>query len=491
MAEINFDTVLTALTVAAGLSLLVERIVEALRHVIESTGSSHQTSADSILKGVKSAAHIVTQTTQALIKDKDKSPRAIANALKQAVESDSNQSSASNSAGITEAIEGDAMDEVEFESHSAVSLKLIQAPTPADIDWRKLQIFFHFSALGVGILVACAMDIHLLSLLFNKGDIINSHDLEARALLAIDEILSGLVIAGGSQPIHVLLRFLTTRKSPSSLLDELEDQSEESKVSLIQSGRSPNSTIIEPVPSTRNVISSLVPSLRTVAIPLPTGPLPTGRGDTTPTDTSSWMPIEYYGGVKPEKLQQRNLRSGNPNLVVFHHTAMNSELGFQAIVDEFLINKGWSTGYHCVIMPNGAVRPFCRWDRVGNHTKGLNNRSLGVAFHGNFHSNPADKFSNHNGRFGIQHPTPEQLNSGAHLVALWASIYDDIEIDFDRHIMPHKEAKPGHTVCPGSNFPVEHFQNQIQRLHQQWQNSSYAQQQIELFKLKPYLYSEA
>jgi N-acetyl-anhydromuramyl-L-alanine amidase AmpD len=167
---------------------------------------------------------------------------------------------------------------------------------------------------------------------------------------------------------------------------------------------------------------------------------------------------------------------------------MSSSVPFQGIVDEFLVNKGWLTGYHCVIMPDGAIKPFCRWDRYGNHAKGLNDRSLGIAFHGNFHTLANDRYSNHDGRFGFQKPTAVQLDSGARITALWVHLYPSIQLDFDMDILPHKTAMPGHTVCPGSNFPHAEFKDKVSFYYQKWENPQ-AQQQIALFKQKPFIYA--
>jgi N-acetyl-anhydromuramyl-L-alanine amidase AmpD len=160
-------------------------------------------------------------------------------------------------------------------------------------------------------------------------------------------------------------------------------------------------------------------------------------------------------------------------------------------VDEFLVNKGWLTGYHCVIMPDGTVRPFCRWDRYGNHAKGLNQRSLGIAFHGNFHTLANDRYSNHDGRFGFQKPTAVQLDAGARVIALWAHLYPNIQLDFDMDILPHKIAMPGHTVCPGSNFPHDELKEKITFYFQQWEKSQTAQQHIALFQQKSFIYATA
>lgn len=462
--QITFEMIITALTVAATFSLLVERLVEALKNIIESGGAAVG-GLDATITRIKTAARLIQDIGKNL-SGKDSSPKEIVDAIELAL-AENNSNQFLRPAPAEEEIEN----EDTFEMHSSIAIKKLTPMTEENLDWCRLQLFYQLSALAIGIMIASVMDIHLLSMLLLKSDLIAPG--QSSLGLFFDEILTGLVIAGGSQPIHVLLRFLTTRKPPPELAAALEDESEEVKVVAIQSAGTV-APVLSPAPL------SLASTVSFSAPPAPA----------VPADTGGWIPIEYQGGVKPETLQMRNHRPQNPNLIVFHHTGMSSELGFQAVVDEFLVNKGWSTGYHCVIMPNGSIRPFCRWDRVGNHTKGLNQCSLGVAFHGNFHLDPADKYSNHDGRFGIQKPTNEQLQAGARLIALWVHLYQDIELDFDKHILPHKGAKPGYTVCPGSNFPIEDFQKLVAGVHHQWSQSAYAMERIAEFKLRPYLYKE-
>lgn len=468
MQTITFEMIITALTVAATFSLLVERLVEALKNIIESGGATVG-GVDATITRIKTAARLIQDIGKNL-PGKESSPKEIADAIEMALAENSSPA-LSMPLQTEKEMEEEMENENTFETHSSIAIKKLTPMTEENLDWCRLQLFYQLSALAIGITIASIMNLHLLSMLLLKSDLIATG--QPTLALFFDELLTGLVIAGGSQPIHVLLRFLTTRKPPPDLVAAMEDESEESKVIATK---------------TMATVASVLPA--PPLSPASMASLTTLAGPAVAVDTGGWVPIEYHGGVKPENLQTRNYRPQDPNLIVVHHTGMSSELGFQAVVDEFLVNKGWSTGYHCVIMPNGAIRPFCRWDRVGNHTKGLNQRSLGVAFHGNFHIDPADKYSNHDGRFGIQKPTHEQLQAGARLVALWVQLYEDIELDFDKHILPHKGAKPGYTVCPGSNFPIQDFQKLVAGFHQQWSQSSYAVERINQFKLRPYLYKE-
>jgi hypothetical protein len=472
--QITFEMIIAALTATAAFSLLVERLVEALKNIIQSGGTG-TVDMESTIKRIKTAVGLI-QDISANLSGKQRNPQEIADAIEQAL--------AKNSAGETstpEPMREEMGDEDTFEVHSSIAIKKLTPMSEEDLDWCRLALFYQLSALALGIMIASVMNIHLLSMLLLKTDLfvpLDELNDGQKIYLFFDEILTGLVIAGGSQPIHVLLRFLSTRKPPPELAAAIEDDSEEVKLVATQSV-STVTTSVSPAPAS---LASSFSFTAKRAFP--------AMAPVASVDTGGWIPIEYHGGVKPESLQNRNHRPQDPNLIVFHHTAMSSSLGFQAVVDEFLVNKGWSTGYHCVIMPNGDIRPFCRWDRVGNHTKGLNARSLGVAFHGNFHLDSSDSYSNLDGRFGIQQPTSEQLQAGARLVALWVHLYEDIKLDFDKYILPHKKAKPGHTVCPGSNFPIEAFQSLVADYYQKWSQSAYAREQIAEFKLRPYLYKE-
>ena len=485
MTPITFEMIITALTVAAGFSLLIERLVEALKHIIES-GNASPTDKKSTVEQIKDAARLVEGIRKHLpdIDKNDLTPKQIADAIgKELGSTSAAETQPSQRIAAADApFDGDITNPVEFERNSPFAIKRLQALSDGDRDRRKLQLFYLLAAVGMGIIIAHSMDLHLLSMLMLKSQLVGNADptLGEKGFLFLDMLLTGLVIAGGSQPIHILLRFLTTRKPPESLNEVLEDESEESKFVAAKEG--PQISANASLAAVTTEKQAAAPSATTIPASAPNTSLQ------AKIDRGGWLAVEYHGGVKPDSLQNRNIRAADPNLIVYHHTAMSSNLGFQAIVDEFLVNKGWSTGYHCVIMPNGAIRPFCRWDRVGNHTKERNNRSLGVSFHGNFHIEKDDKFSNYDGRFGNKEPAEAQLISGARLIALWAHLYQDIELDFDSHILPHREAAPGHTVCPGSNFPFEDLQALISQYYEQWQASAYALDQIELFKKKPYLY---
>lgn len=437
----DVSSAITALTVIAGFALLVERAVEALKHLINAGLAESGERAEVQARERAADPARVRETRQAL-------EALQAGDAKSEPESDKARPATPEPTGDSDGDLAEA-DELAFENMPAVAVKAIPVPDEQAQANARLRLFYLLSAFGLSLLITGFMELHLLSLLLGQQPPADGETFRQ----FIDEFLTAVVIAGGSQPVHLLLRFLTTRR-PTGPAVEAE------------------------APEGPEAAAEAKPAKALQEAP-----------EEAPDEAAAagWAPITYEGGVKPVSLENRNRRAGNPNLIVYHHTAMPSDTGFQAVVDEFLVNKGWSTGYHCVIMPDGAIRPFCRWDRVGNHTKGLNNRSLGIAFHGNFHTDPDDPFGNPNGRFGNTAPTEAQIEAGARLIALWAHVYD-IPPDFAERILPHREAKPGHTVCPGSNFPQQRLENRVSEFYKRWAASQQVRARIEAFTHKPYLY---
>jgi len=222
---------------------------------------------------------------------------------------------------------------------------------------------------------------------------------------------------------------------------------------------------------------------------VPAGPsapgAPPGMSD------ADWRDIPYEGGVDRQLLESVHRRDQDPNLVVYHHTAMSSDSTFEDVVGVIKSRtdangQHWLTGYNCVILADGSIHAFCRWDRYGSHAVGYNRRSLGIAFNGNFETNPAVPFSNPDGRYGEARPTDAQLRAGARVVALWTLLYP-IQLDFANSIIPHKQVAS--KACPGSNFPYDQFKQLVTFYRQRWEHAPSALAAIAAFKLKPYLYA--
>ena len=271
-----------------------------------------------------------------------------------------------------------------------------------------------------------------------------------------DFLLTGLLPGGGSAPIHAIIRFITQRKSVGIVSG---DQTREEKNAVANTG--------------------------SVPLPMADGPATT----TAVIDTASfeWTDIRYNGGRDREALESIHHRPGEPNLIVYHHTAMHSDSTFEDVV-RVIKDRDWVTAYHCVITADGGIHPFCRWDRFGSHAYGYNYRSLGISFNGNFETDPEVPWSNPTGRFGLTAPTQQQVQAGARIVALWTLIYG-IEPDFRSSVIPHKQISTTGKTCPGSNFPYFEFQASVEGYRDAWMASSSAMERIEQFKKRPYLYA--
>jgi len=429
----DVSLVITTLTIAAALSLVVERLLEVVKHFRDEANAKIE--QDQVTKTSKSSIKEAREVIQSL--------KSVLDAYKQAkdlealrdIKTKTVPTPSPQPVAAQDTIE-EEQEDTEFERHDNIT---IVPSSVKSIGQAQTALVLALFAVGLGVILAEIFNLKLISLFLGTA-----------VPHWADITLTGIVIGGGSQPIHVLLRFLTTRKITE--FEQVQTARQELEETVSESTIQPSRPLLKQV------------------------------------EERGWQPIVYKGGVKPGTLERCHLRPKEPDLIVYHHTAMSSSIPFRGIVDEFLVNKGWLTGYHCVIMPDGTIHPFCRWDRYGNHAKGLNQRSLGIAFHGNFHTLVNDRYSNHDGRFGMQEPTTAQLDAGARMVALWVQLYDDIQLDFDTDILPHKTAMPGHTVCPGSNFPHDEFRKKVTFYCEQCKKTE-VQQQIALFKQKPFIYA--
>lgn len=445
---INADLVVTTLTVAAGLALGVERSLEVLKHLLDAANKKMQ---NAVPKDTLSTAREKIKQAEEKLTLAEKTP----DTPTESAEAGSASSSETTATADTTYVHATIADSEAPERYLPPPIKLIPQ-TPLSAVTTSNTLFYQLTAAGLGIFMAWYFGIHLLSLLMAQNGVLKIeqpktlHDI---GFYIMDLVFSGLVIGGGSQPIHLLIRFITERKVKIKITEE------------------PKAVI----------------QAKALGETIAKGGLLREKKAVNPFE---WIDISYRGGVRPETLEQVHIRPSNPNLVVYHHTAMSSTASFEDIVKEFLETKKWLTGYHCVIMPDGAIKPFCRWDRYGNHAKGKNARSLGIAFHGNFHTDPGDKYSNADGRYGNQQPTEAQLHAGARIVALWAALYEDIDLDFERCIMAHKEVMaPNYTVCPGSSFRYAEFKSLVEKYHDAWDISEAAQAGIEKIKQLSYVYA--
>ncbi|MFQ5571775.1 MAG: N-acetylmuramoyl-L-alanine amidase [Rhodothermales bacterium] len=284
-------------------------------------------------------------------------------------------------------------------------------------------------------------------------------------------LFTGIIIGAGSKPIHFLIEFLVNRK----VLDTREE-----------AGQTPSPQVRSTPPTSALPSAPMGASVALLAPPVPVSVLKT---------VEDFVGFVYDGGDRPERLEHTHLRKRSVNLLVYHHTTMHADSSFEEVVREF-DRKGWLTGYHCVVMKDGTIRVLCRWDRVGNHARGVNFRSLGVALHGNFEPDPSVPFSNPDGRFGIQHPTQAQVEASARVVALWAHLHDLTpafpvshcsasapQVGSVTGIVPHCYIAP--KACPGGNFPHALFQQLVGDYYSRWTFDTAFASALERFKGTP------
>jgi hypothetical protein len=196
------------------------------------------------------------------------------------------------------------------------------------------------------------------------------------------------------------------------------------------------------------------------------------------------LDIPYAGGVDRDRLDPSRKRAAPPDLIVYHHTAMHHDTSFADVV-RAIKGRGWTTGYHAVVARDGQIYPFCRWDYVGNHAFGVNQRSLGIALNGNFHTTPGDSGANDRGQYGHACPSDEQLFHAARVVALWCHLYAIVP-DFKRTVVSHDQIRP--TACAGSDFPHLTFEQLVLGFYERWKSAE-AQAELSLYKKKQFLYA--
>ena len=240
----------------------------------------------------------------------------------------------------------------------------------------------------------------------------------------LDVLFTGILVGGGTEPIHQLITFLNENKQRVKIQLETERREE-------------------------------------------------GQPETTVPEEGT-TGIAYRGGVYPDR-PGHGLRRENPSMVVFHHSATHSDTSFQRIV-ELEKERELDPSYHCVVTADGVYHNYCRWDSIGWHAHGVNRKSLGICLVGNFETDPRVPGNNADGRFGNKSPTEAQLDTAARVVALWRLLYG---IPADQ-VVPHRRVRS--TACPGSNFPEAEFLQRVQDYHDRWKDEPAVLAEIEDLK---------
>lgn len=306
------------------------------------------------------------------------------------------------------------------------------------------EFYFQLIGFAVATLGCKLMNLSAISFLYALGP-------SAHVIEPWEYILTGIIIGAGSKPVHFLIEFLVSRRIEISKDAIREAQVSESQA--VSTGVAEAATAA-PVIAVSTRIPSAVKSIE------------------------DFVGFTHDGGDRPERLEHTHVRNTKVNLIVYHHTTMHSSASFNELVKVF-DQKGWLTGYHCVVFADGSIRVLCRWDRMGNHATGCNARSVGSAFQGNFESYPRVPSSNPNGVLGILRPTEAQVDAAARVTALWTHLFK-VPLKFPKPKKPTEPRVPGNKVgivphnliaekaCPGGNFPYTEFEARVAVYHNLW-----------------------
>jgi hypothetical protein len=442
---VPFELIVAPLSKALGLSLVVERGLEFSKNLLESRLFG---SGAPVVPKLKDAEEAIRRVS--VLADVDESAQRVEGASKKPAETAKLAKEREDllkeidrtrdPKRREELLQRYAARAGEWDEHVPVETVLVEPATDPDDGWTLRTFVLQLLGFAAGILLAKLADVQLFTALLTGV---------GRAPAPwVDHVLTGLFIGGGSGPAHLLIRFITERKQ----------------------------VVREAVEAAEGVPAG------PAAPAAPAAPAVVVRPGALATE---WVDIPYEGGVDRDTLQHVHRRPPNkkPNLIVYHHTAMNSASPFEDIV-KVIKSRGFLTAYHCVVLADGSIRPFCRWDRFGSHAKDHNLLSLGIAFHGSFEADPRVPDSNPDGRLGVLQPTEAQLDAGARVVALWIALYG-ISVDFGKAIIPHNQIAP--KACPGSRFPKDRFRKRVEDLHDAWQRTPDVMARIEAFRQKPYL----
>lgn len=140
--------------------------------------------------------------------------------------------------------------------------------------------------------------------------------------------------------------------------------------------------------------------------------------------------------------------NGNPSpletveKIVLHHMAHPS-WGFTDVHEFHRDDNGWfGIGYNYWVSFEGDVYEG-RGKNQGAHTRGLNDKSIGIGFQGNFDE---------------QNMPEAQFKAGAQLTAKFVEEYNLSVED----VIGHGDA--GNTACPGANFPMSRMKEEVEKI---------------------------
>jgi len=123
-----------------------------------------------------------------------------------------------------------------------------------------------------------------------------------------------------------------------------------------------------------------------------------------------------------------------------HHTVNDVDQWHRLRWPEFKSSLGYWVGYNYVIEWDGTVTQTRSHSEEGAHTIGMNNKSIGVCFIGNF---------------DIHYPSPEQLES-------WDELYGEL-LEKMPHLVSFPHRRYANKSCHGKLLTDDYFANHYQR----------------------------
>ncbi|MFP4164048.1 MAG: N-acetylmuramoyl-L-alanine amidase [Chitinispirillaceae bacterium] len=444
---VSFNLVMVTLAGVLGLSLVVERVLEFLSYIHDHhLGPVGLVKIPELKEVSASLDNVQKNLESALIREKNENEVEELSSVLEKLESPNSEADSSEIEMLRTKL-AELRKKTEWDERVKHRTIVIKDAAPLDGFQIKKAFVCQFFGCALGISLA-----HLSGIgLFGK---LMVHSAKSTTVpLWADILFTGILIGGGSGPVHALIKFLSARKQNKAGGDKVDLK-----------------------------IATAASEAQTLAAPAITR-------KASLDDKESWVEIPYDGGVDKDKLELAHRRKANPTGIIYHHTAMNRSSSFDDVVSVIKNSKHngvpWLTGYNCVITREGGIHAFCRWDRYGNHAAGYNMSTLGIALNGNFETDSKDSYSNSTGKYGEPLPTSDQIWAAARVVTLWCYLYN-IPVDFSKTVIPH--CSIAQKACPGSDFPYESFKKTIEQLYSAWGSSETIQAKIADFRIKPYLF---
>ncbi len=276
----SFSNIIIPLSVALGLSLAVERIIEILKNFFETALSGKD--SRKIPKLSEAQRHVNNMEKMYQNDNYMRETEEKIGTLRSEIDKEKDPKRHAELLYDLQALEKD----VELDERFSSSTILVEAAK--DPDKGQTLKYFIIQLLGFSIAIILTR--------ISKLQLFNSFIVNDQLILPwLDYLMTGLLIGGGSKPIHVLVRFITQRKIVSTQTTDISEEQEKT-------------------PQVKKVTLSPIVSSPTVE------------------NKDAWIEIPYNGGVDRDVLESVHKRKSDPNMIIYHHTAMNLNSTFEDVV---------------------------------------------------------------------------------------------------------------------------------------------------------------